>query len=476
MNSVTEYEKYPQDIWAYLGDMKDMPSRDDRDKLISQAKTDPSQTKRVHLWDYFFRIKEDDVGKPQKAEIARLEQEIRDAQVKHDRQCQAWEKELHSLNELRAVIRREVDRCGAPLEANIRQKIFEERGGKQMRGFFLLGIGVIPVLLGGLLGAATGSGGVTAFFLVVGAVLGGIPGAIGGLLLLSLSGNAEQKIQSMVQAARAERLPILQQNDTAHFHRLNEILALRQSAVEDFNQGTKQRQDRINQLNRDIENLIDQIPPVPTDEQVENWFREDVIKLKKHAVQRSGLEARLETINGIENPICIHCPAGLQPERLSPPFREPNTDRNRHLKAREATFKSNGKAIDFYGVYNFDFILVGKEVLGIYSTVWDFIAGRQIGERFNETGYTKITSIHTFKAYREISFKNSKIELENSPCLSLDFENSSSHTIAFPDLEYMRQTNKSSIEKGWEFDQTNAVENAIKALNERKRIAQNSIK
>ena len=66
-----EYRIYSPDLWDYLGDMPYMPSRHDRDELIRSGKE-----KRVRVWDYFFRVEPDDVGKPQKKEIDSIDKTI----------------------------------------------------------------------------------------------------------------------------------------------------------------------------------------------------------------------------------------------------------------------------------------------------------------------------------------------------------------------------------------------------------------
>ncbi len=67
------YKEYSKDIWDYLVDMPYMPSRQDREELLRM-----SDEKRVKIWDYFFRIRLDDVGKPQLSEIASLRESLSD--------------------------------------------------------------------------------------------------------------------------------------------------------------------------------------------------------------------------------------------------------------------------------------------------------------------------------------------------------------------------------------------------------------
>ena len=66
---------FSEDIWDYLGDMPDMPTRNDRDTLLQMARKYPRQEKRVHIWDYFFSINPTAVGFPQKREIEQLQKQ-----------------------------------------------------------------------------------------------------------------------------------------------------------------------------------------------------------------------------------------------------------------------------------------------------------------------------------------------------------------------------------------------------------------
>lgn len=46
-----------------------MPSCHDRDELVRMADESPKQAKRIQIWNYFFRLNPDDVGKPQQREM-----------------------------------------------------------------------------------------------------------------------------------------------------------------------------------------------------------------------------------------------------------------------------------------------------------------------------------------------------------------------------------------------------------------------
>ena len=69
---MTDYTKYSRDIWDYIDELPYMPSRTDRERLF----LDESKRKRVKLWDYFFRIKPEDVGRPQQKEILSIRTQL----------------------------------------------------------------------------------------------------------------------------------------------------------------------------------------------------------------------------------------------------------------------------------------------------------------------------------------------------------------------------------------------------------------
>jgi hypothetical protein len=60
---------YSRDLWDYLTEIPYMPSRRDRDELVRMADENPKHAKRIQIWDYFFRLNRDDIGKPQQREM-----------------------------------------------------------------------------------------------------------------------------------------------------------------------------------------------------------------------------------------------------------------------------------------------------------------------------------------------------------------------------------------------------------------------
>jgi hypothetical protein len=71
-SSSPDPQTFSKNIWDYLVDIPYMPSRQDRDELVQQAARTPKQEKRVRIWEYFFHLRPQDIGKPQMKAIKRL--------------------------------------------------------------------------------------------------------------------------------------------------------------------------------------------------------------------------------------------------------------------------------------------------------------------------------------------------------------------------------------------------------------------
>jgi len=82
---MAEYQIYLSDVWDYLSDMPYMPSRQNRDELIQAG-----DYKRVQIWDYFFRIDPDDVGKPQKREMTLVDNQLSEEILKHNQKNRSF--------------------------------------------------------------------------------------------------------------------------------------------------------------------------------------------------------------------------------------------------------------------------------------------------------------------------------------------------------------------------------------------------
>lgn len=480
---MTQHERssqYSLDLWDYLVEMRHMPSRDDRDALVRKSAVDAAKKRRVQLWDYFFRINPDEVGQPQKKEIAELENQARTAHARHNQEGQRLRNEIQAQNNSLARIREELSSYSTRIEEESRQKILRSRSRNKSLGIVALvcaGVSFMVAVLmaAGIIGDSVLGSIIGASALLCGGTVALFAGLIAAALLLPLLQGQEEKIRSRVAAENAKQTPRLLSQEAEYSQRLATFTQQSQAETDGFNSYVRQSTARIQSLRDEVSNLVQQIPKPPSDQEVEGWFSEDLAALREIALDRRGLRERLIPIAGSENPINIYGPVELQqPEMIPPPFKVEGSDRNKHMQVRKFVLKPDGAFVAFHGVYNVEYVLVAKDVLFTYGTTWDFTTGEQSGERADEINYTKITSILTLKSYREIQMEEGNVAMENAPSLTLNLENGKSYVVTFPDLAYLKLTNAPSFDpENWESDQTDAVENAIKVISEQKRIAQN---
>lgn len=465
---------YSTDLWEYIADMPHVPSRRDRDTLVRKVAAGEVQERRLRLWDYFFRINPDNVGLPQKKEIAELEAQLRNSEARYKRVDEIIRNEIEALNESLARVRRELSTYTARIERQVQEDVARRRSRRMTLGIVTLVIAgvVLFIAIGfdaGIWGGPrlTLCGGPVAFFI----------GLIGAAFLLPLLSNTDDQVSSLVQKEKAKQTPRLVEQETEWSNKLAVSTNQRQVEAGNFNKFVQQLTARSQGLRNQVNDLVRQIPKPPSDQEVERWFSEDLASLREIALNRRQLRERLIPIAGIANPINIYGPVELQQlEMIPPPFRTPGSDRNKHMQIRRFVLKPDGAFVAFHGVYNVEFVLVTKDVLFTYGTTWDFITGEQSGERADEINYTKITAISTLKSYREIQTAEGIVPLENAPSLTLNLENGKSYVVTFPDLTYLKLTDAPRFDPdNWESDQTDAVENAIKVISEQKRLAQNLV-
>jgi hypothetical protein len=452
--------------------MPHLPKRADRDALIKKAAADPTQKKRVQLWDYFFRINPDAVGRPQKKEIAELDNQVRTANARYNQVDQRLKTELDRVNKSLAHVSEELRSHAARTEDQVRQKIMRGRTRNMALGIVSLGIALVLICVSVFMDAALlGRVG----FSVCGGTVGVFVGLIGAAFLLSLLRNPEDQIAAKVEGEKARYTPRLVAKEAECNNKLAALNQQCKTEVENFNGYVRQVAARIQFLRDEIGKLVRQIPTPATDQDVEQWFREDLAVLRERALDQRGLRERLISIDGCGNPINIYGPVELQdPDTIPPPFKAEGSDRNKHMQVRRFVVKPDGGFVAFHGVYNVEYVLVANDVLFTYGTTWDLITGEQSGERADEINYTKITQILTLKSYREIQTEEGKVAMENAPSLTLNLENGKSYVVTFPDLAYFKATNAPNFDPdNWESDQSDAVKNIINVISEQKRIAQN---
>lgn len=281
-----EYNSYPRDIWEYVKDLPYMPSRADREKLFR----DENKRERVKLWDYFFRIKPEDVGKPQRAEISFIIKNIR-ISIKR---CKQREQEiLERIKELeRLALIKAIKRLawGSAVLVSVL--------------FFISQISTetISVQDKYIYGAAF-----FLFWLIVMAVFIGLGYLVGG------------------DKKECKRLTVILQEFKGE--NLKEI---------------DEARNRISNLKREVARLRRQVPMPLSGEDARKWLNREFQKLWDYAKTEVALVRDIIKIQGerpdteIKNPLSVLGPGELQ-EKIPRQFlATTNADLNKHLGAKQA--------------------------------------------------------------------------------------------------------------------------------------------
>lgn len=473
---------YSNDLWDYLVDMRYMPSRHDRDVLVKEADSDILKRKRVVIWDYFFRINPDDVAKPQKQEIAELEKSMANAErhlsglkdklegerSRISRELEKTQKELNDLRDSAQALATKQFK-----NSNQRKRLFGFIGALASSPFLIL---PLCNFLFSITNQNQSSGGNTTVFdngLIFNFICCysiGLP-IFGIAMWMILNSNpSREKIlrgtKNIIENAEKKFVPSIQ--DLAQ--KLSLIPVQINTMQAEFDSASVQYNQRIQALKSAVEDLVSQIPVPTSDEQIDIWLKEDIRHLGDVATSRSGLQDKLSKVLKAENPFCIRGPAELQIKELIPvPYRDAKSDRNKHFRARQFVIMPDGSFADFYGVYNIEFILVANDILATYGTFYDFIAGKQSGERTTGQHYADVVSIKTQKGYREIELENGeKLTMENVPSLGMTLTSGDRIDVTFPDEEYFRQIKARGFATSkWRFDPYIAADNAIKTVREK---------
>lgn len=385
---MSEYTEYSKDIWDYLGDMPYMPSRLDRDKLVAR-----NDLERVRTWDYFFRIKPDDVGKPQKEEIKEIEENIHDEIYKYTQR----QKEIEdSIKENRRIL-----------------------FWKKIKNF-LYGVGCFALAV--IVYRFTLNNDFNIDWLLA---CTSPPLALGLILWLAISivgWNEKKEIRDL--QARSVVLRELHNN----------II--------------KERVERKNSLKLEIKELKQQIPSSPPDIDVYQWFVKHLKAVVEDSKRATGLIAS-NLVEIDENPIPVFGPGELQnPKRFPPTFTEINAtddinfDVKKHLTARRAFELPDGTIDVLYGMYYLECILIAKDMLAIYGLFYDFITGKSHAIETTEQYYKDVVSIIITNEFRWIE-KNvteqnegKSVYVEDAPTFTLSLASGENRTVTFVNEKY----------------------------------------
>lgn len=473
-------QHFPMDLWDYLDgdyhrDLPYMPSRHDRDALARNQR-------RTQIWDYFFRFKPEDIGKPQQREItktirnrraktlwyqavtARKGHAIRELETEIDvtrpdvRQdiIPSTDADLHSYDEDKQALQKQID--------SIRQEIEQLQVAHQKE-------------------------------------LAELDEQIKATHQRRIF--AQQELRTL-DHARQEMLS-RQQKDSHSLEeklleaerRLYVLLNQKRSALmrelellkEDHARMLVETNQQIDSLRTMIETLKQQVPTPPSDEEVFRWLDEDLERLQRDAIRATGVGTRLAAIRVydqegnelvVDNPIVFVTPGEIQdvqsipPTYLPPAFDvaeklyampetprpgilstiaslanigpltwllrpKPIPDQAKHLLVRRKALISNGYKIVF-GVYYVECLIVTEEMMILYSTFFDFITGKLIAEKILEQYYQDVIAIEQRREYRAIPLSYHEAEkllvVENVPTFSLILPSGDRRTVTFANRSY----------------------------------------
>ena len=386
---------YPTDIWEYLVHMDYMPSRQDRDELIRAG-----DEKRVQIWDYFFRIDPSDLGKPQKKEMAEIDEYMSAIKAKHNLQQQ----------EIRVRIN------------NLQTRLFQ----KKVKSF-IYGIG--SFLIAGIVYKIWGFNfnHLSSYLCVL------LPAMSGMLMWFSISFVGWDEKGQIKDSWTESR--VLRENRDIYL----------QEALE-----------RRNILREQIKALKKQIPIYPPDSCVRDWLDSDFLSLYERSVQVTALENRLVKIASDEcdekgsplpypNPIYVLGPGELQhPDKIPKTFSpEIKPDLHKHLSAKRSYYREDRDRFEvLYGVYYLEHILIANDMLATYGLFYDFITGRYHAEQITEQYYQDVVAIATTHEFREIpsSAEDKKMKyVEDAPTFTLSLSSGEHRTVTFVSEKYFME-------------------------------------
>ena len=382
------YKEYSKDIWDYLGDIPYMPTRADRDRLLAN---DPD---RVQLWDYFFRIKPGDLGKPQKEEIKEIEECI--------------------LQEISTHTQKQNEIAGA-IRENRRILFWKEvknflYGG----GCFALTIFIYRFVINNHIGINWLIGCASPFF-TFGLTL---------WLTITLVGRSEKR---EIQDLKAQSILLHELHDKS----------------------IKAKVVRKSFLKSEIKELKKKIPKPPSDMRVYQWFIEYLDIVTEDSKRETGLLSDDLLDIEAENPIPVFGPGELQdPKRFPPTFTEIratddiNFDIKKHLTARRAFVLPGGTVDVLYGIYYIECILIAKDMLATYGLFYDFITGKSHAIETTEQYYNDVVSIVVTNEFRWIEKytteegEKREVYVEDAPTFTLSLASGENRTVTFVNEKY----------------------------------------
>lgn len=513
---MSQYKKYPREIWEYIKDLPYMPSRVDREKLFWDGK----KRERVQLWDYFFRIRPEDIGKPQRKEFLNIKKKIQE----DAKRCREREKEiLIEITDLKkealkkAIIKFFTGTLAISILISLLNRTSFAKSLSSQNRFIYGGIALLTSLI--ILIVLTGVGyvygneirrskellyrlenlkkthvenaneaknRVMTLKKEIARLRRQTPYAIKRKDIHKLFPNQEVRIWVSTEIRNVKSLP--DKEFRTHFEsEVREIVDQEFRTLLD-NSLNEIRELPDNEFRAQLEKETKEIREL-SGQEVRSWLGRRIRTIKEEAREEVAINRNLVPLKNekgekADNPIVVVGPGELQapiPRPFTPDISE---DLHKHLSARQAHVIStkDGFQKDFevlYGVYFIQFIFIAENMLITYSFFYDFIDDMIRTRHITEQYYKDVVGLQIINEYRKLAtseYKANPIYIEDAPTFTLSLSSGERHRVTFVNKDYfMKIRDKVKLSEEdveqitWVPQSTENAKNAIAALRGRLR-------
>jgi hypothetical protein len=457
MRDLPKFKAYPKLLWDYLPDMPYMPPAEDREHVLKRAKT-VGQEHRIQIWDYFFRPRSEHVGIPIRMEISNLEADIPQLSDEASQVIHANRQRISNLEIERENKRKEI-------QARLLQKEKEITDQQRREGNAALTIGI--GMAGASILAAMYLAAIEADCLWVLYIFLGLPllfigamNVVRGWSILSLE-NIAKKVHKAQEELRKE----LENLES----RIKSAIAAAEAACGDpqwvLDKLIPHLQSRLEEMLRQLQSVLDQIPTPPQAEVVEGWLQNDLEELIETGSRQLGvLPEQLKAEYDGENPIVLLGPAELQGASEIPPVCFKG-GRDRYLNARRIGRTNSGLRFQHYGIFCAELLYITPAALGRFSVFFDFVRGESLSERAPLQHYADVVILEIRKEFREILIDGKQFEILHAPSIRLSLKSADQITITLPNDEYFQAAGLVNyVASASDYDASRTAENAMRAI------------
>ncbi|MFV9504970.1 MAG: hypothetical protein AB4911_10455 [Oscillochloridaceae bacterium umkhey_bin13] len=348
---------YATELWDYLDTIEYMPSRQDREAVLAAAQRS-GDDRRIQIWNYFFRIKPEDVGRPQQAAIASLKQTRKQVIAEHEAATRALSGRIEQLERgVSASEQFDAEQTTRQARKAELEQIIRDTGLRfRPHGLYVLGFGGIASLVLNL-------GVITSFLTspfrdgpdmpfgtafgtwLSGAIFWAFIGWLGYWYVNNQRVGKEQNELKRIQAQERDAERLRQNAINQHKLEIPKLKAELDARDVQLRPRVQEFSKQIDHLQAMIEALKAQLPTPPSDAQVMAWLKEDLERVQANATTEMNLDWMGEREGGeetevsgriklvdpdpetgeereIANPLVFIGPGELQdPERIPPPYR-----------------------------------------------------------------------------------------------------------------------------------------------------------